>query len=116
VNLSAVGRHTQTAAAAPKDAAAESALRRSCQQFESFFVKELISIEAEAGDGGSLGRPDEASGTVRAMTQNAMADAVSDAGGIGLWKPLYTELHKLLPGPQAKGTLRKTGLVRGRME
>ena len=69
-------------------------LKEACKQFESIFINYLLkSIRATVPDGG-LFQKGVAYDIVLSMHDQALAEDISQNGGIGLAQQLYEELSK----------------------
>lgn len=69
-------------------------LKEACQQFESIFINYMLkSMRATVPDGG-LFKKGVAYDIVQSMHDEALAEEISQNGGIGLAKQLYEELSK----------------------
>ncbi len=62
-----------------------SEIERSAQQFEALFVTQLMASVRDGGSGGWLGEEgDGASTTAIELAESQLAEAISQAGGLGL--------------------------------
>jgi Rod binding domain-containing protein len=66
--------------------------KKVAQDFESIFIHQLLeTMKATIPDEES---EDVAAGQVKSMYWSFMADAISDQGGLGLWKDIYKSMPK----------------------
>jgi flagellar protein FlgJ len=69
-------------------------LKKACQQFESIFLSYMLkSMRATVPDGGLFERG-VTYDIVQSMHDEALAEEISQNGGIGLAKQLYEQLSK----------------------
>jgi flagellar protein FlgJ len=69
-------------------------LKKACQQFESIFLNYMLkSMRATVPDGG-LFEKGVTFDIVQSMHDEALAEEISQNGGIGLAKQLYEQLSK----------------------
>jgi Rod binding domain-containing protein len=72
----------------------QSRLTRAAQEFESLLLSNLLSSGNQAEIGSSSDRLDPADDTVQSLGNQAMAEALSARGGIGIAKMLLHQLQR----------------------
>ena len=84
-------------------------LQRTCQDFESLFVKQLLGTMRKGTLGDGLLRQDVSFQVATDMYDSALAESIGRAGGIGLGQLLYKQLRTTLREPAATAVVAGAG-------